>query len=99
MFFNIYIYVLILETNKTLYIYLPQISRHAIRRREINLFFPFSDSIHEVTTDIEISQTIENDLQGTLALLIIDYFEHNLGLNAQARKFVDHNWTHNSTKF
>ena len=37
-------------------------------------------------TSNEISQNVKHDLQKILAWFIIDYFTHNLGLNAHARK-------------
>ena len=63
----IYSYSSILETNETIYLSPPQISRNTRVRGEIDLLSQFSDSIRETLTDNEIQQIIKIDLRRILA--------------------------------
>ena len=75
-----------LESNEVLNESPSRTPRHAKVRHEINLFSQFLDSICEILTENDISQTSKIDLQRILAWFIIDCFVHNLGLISTARQ-------------
>ena len=73
-----------LSKSLSVYVPLPQLSRHAIVRRKINI--TVLDSIRETRTDNQISQINKVDLQKILVLFIIDFVQYKLDLILQARK-------------
>ena len=94
-FFIIYSYISILESNKVFYVSPPQTSRHATVRQKINLFSP--QIIRSTLADEELSQVAEIDLQRILAWFILDFFVHNLDLNSTARKIFRSKTSDNET--
>ena len=82
----IYNYFSILDRTETESISPVQTSRHTNVRKEIAAFSAFLNTIRENFSNNEISPNVKHDLQKILAWFIIDYFNHNIDLIAQARK-------------
>ena len=85
----IYNYLSILEKTETESTSPVQTSRHTNVRNEIAAFSAFLNTIPENFSNNDISPNVKHDLQKILAWFIIDYFNHNIDLIAQARKNLD----------
>ena len=92
-----YNYLSIIEKTETENTSPVQTSRHTNVRNEIAAFSAFLNTIRKSFSNKEISPNVKHDLQKILAWFIIDYFNHNIDLIAQAKKFFRPHSTNDDT--
>ena len=93
----IYSYVSILETKESFYLSPPPTSRHAIIKREVDLFSRILNLFHALVTNIETSEIVTVSLQRIQEGFIVDYFQYNLNLSHKQEKSLEHTKQPNKT--